>query len=577
MAQVPAVRPLGSDSPAPAVPADTPAVKPLGSKSSAAKAPVTTATSQRGVAAETAESFETLDASVVEAPDSGKPPQPLGTAPPSSSHTRDQLYLFASTQAGYELPPMELLRDAPHIAGEEAHLAQRSAIIEATLRSFNIDAQCVNAVVGPRVTRYELTIGPGINVSKILALSDNLALELAVKAVRIEAPIPGKRAVGIEVPNAAPQLVTLRSILSTPLMQRSNHPLTVAIGRDIAGNPVIVNLAKTPHLLVAGSAGSGKSVCLNTLIVSLLMRNAPDTLRLIMIDPKRVELTGYDGIPHLACPVVCDVNQAQNALKWVVAEMDRRYRVLQARRARNIAAFNETAEPHERLPFIVVILDELADLMMLAGQTVEKLIARITQLSRAVGIHMVIATQRPDVKVITGTIKANVPSRIAFAVVSNVDSRTILDGAGAEKLLGGGDMLFSPIGENVPLRVQGCFLADDEIDRVVQHTQNQAAATLDESILSFGAREDGTPGAAHDVPVLDLDGTLSSDYEASDPDRDPLFNEARGIVLDTGKASTSYLQRRLKIGYNRAARIMEELQDAGIVSEPDVRGDRKVL
>jgi DNA segregation ATPase FtsK/SpoIIIE-like protein len=492
-----------------------------------------------------------------------------------------QLRLFASTQAGYELPPLELLRDAPVVAGEDEHLPVRAATIERTLRSFNIDAKCVDAVVGPRVTRYELTIGPGINVSKVHALSDNLALELAVKAVRIEAPIPGKRAIGIEVPNAAPQLVTLKSILGTPLMQRSNHPLTVAIGRDIAGHPVIANLSKMPHLLVAGSTGSGKSVCLNTLIVSLLMRNAPDTLRLILIDPKRVELTSYEDVPHLACPVVCDVNQAQSALKWVVAEMDRRYRLLQQRRARNIAAFNETAEPAERLPFIVVVLDELADLMMLAGQTVEKLIARITQLSRAVGIHMVIATQRPDVKVITGTIKANVPSRIAFAVVSHIDSRTILDGAGAEKLLGGGDALFNPIGETTPLRVQGCFLADDEIDRVVAHCRAQAQAMLDESILSFGAAPDGSVGAAHEVPTLELDGSVKDDGSsgggAGGPARDDLFKEAEAIVLDTQRASTSYLQRRLKIGYNRAARIMEELQAAGIVSEPDVRGDRKVL
>jgi DNA segregation ATPase FtsK/SpoIIIE-like protein len=489
-----------------------------------------------------------------------------------------QLRLFASTQAGYELPPLELLRDAPLVAGEEEHLAPRAATIERTLRSFNIDAKCVDAVVGPRVTRYELTIGPGINVSKVHALSDNLALELAVKSVRIEAPIPGKRAIGIEVPNAAPQLVTLRSILGTPLMQRSNHPLTVAIGRDIAGHPVIANLAKMPHLLVAGATGSGKSVCLNTLIVSLLMRNAPDTLRMILIDPKRVELTSYEDVPHLACPVVCDVNQAQSALKWVVAEMDRRYRLLQKRRARNIAAFNETADPAERLPFIVVVLDELADLMMLAGQTVEKLIARITQLSRAVGIHMVIATQRPDVKVITGTIKANVPSRIAFAVVSHIDSRTILDGAGAEKLLGGGDMLFNPIGETVPLRVQGCFLADDEIDRVVGHCREQAQALLDESILSFGLAADGSVGAAHEVPTLELDGSVaSSSGDTPVADLDPLFEEAKAIVNETQRASTSYLQRRLRIGYNRAARIMEELQDAGIVSEPDDRGDRRVL
>jgi S-DNA-T family DNA segregation ATPase FtsK/SpoIIIE len=418
-------------------------------------------------------------------------------------------------------------------------------------------------------------------VNKIHGLADNLALELAVKAVRIEAPIPGMSAVGIEVPNATPQLITLRDILESPPSQQANHPLTVGLGRDIAGHPIVANLAKMPHLLVAGATGSGKSVCLNALIVSLLMRNAPDTLRLILIDPKRVEMTNYSEVPHLACPVVHDVTQAQSALKWVVAEMERRYRLLEVHRARNIASFNamcsgagapareqengEDGRPSmQPLPFIVVIVDELADLMMLAGQTIEKLICRIAQLSRAVGIHLVVATQRPDVKVITGTIKANIPSRIAFAVVSQIDSRTILDGGGADKLLGSGDMLFAPIGENVPLRVQGCFLADDEIDRVVEWCKTQAQAHYDDSITRFDLEEgEGDSGD---------DG-----YGVSATDKDPLFNEAASILNDTGRASTSYLQRRLKIGYNRAARIMEELENAGLVSPPDVQGNRKVL
>jgi len=470
-----------------------------------------------------------------------------------------QLVMFESTQRGYELPPVSLLRTAPAHVGEEQHLAERAKVIEHTLANFKIEATCVNSVVGPRVTRYELKIGPGINVSKIHGLADNLALELAVKAVRIEAPIPGKSAVGIEVPNASPQLVTLRSNLESQLNQSSNHPLTVGLGRDIAGNPVVANLAKMPHLLVAGATGSGKSVCLNALIISLLLRNSPDTLRMILIDPKRVEMTNYQDVPHLACPVVHDVNEAQSALKWVVAEMDRRYRVLEKARARNIGAFNSQARPSEQLPYIVVIIDELADLMMLAGQVIEKLICRIAQLSRAVGIHLVIATQRPDVKVITGTIKANVPSRIAFAVVSHIDSRTILDGSGADKLLGSGDMLFAPIGENVPLRVQGAFVADDEIDQVVEWCRGQAAAVYDESITQFELEEEHGAGGA--------DGG----------DRDEFFQQAKGIVRDTGRASTSFLQRRLKIGYNRAARIMEELEMAGIVSEPDHTGNRKVL
>lgn len=478
-----------------------------------------------------------------------------------AKQAQGQLYLFPSTQMGYELPPLALLRDAVLVTGEEAYLEQRGRVIERTLRSFNVEANCLGSVIGPRVTRYELKIGPGINVSRIHGLADNLALELAVKAVRIEAPIPGMSAVGIEVPNAAPQLITLKSILETPLYQRANHPLTVALGRDIAGSPIIANLAKMPHVLVAGATGSGKSVCLNALIVSLLFRNAPDTLRLILIDPKRVEMTNYADLPHLACPVVHDVGQAQSALKWAVAEMERRYRLLEAQRARNIAIYNEHARAEEQLPFIIIIVDELADLMMLAGQVIEKLICRIAQLSRAVGIHLVVATQRPDVKVITGTIKANIPSRVAFAVVSQIDSRTILDGGGAEKLLGSGDMLFSPIGENVPLRVQGCFLADDEIDRVVEWCRNQAQAHYDEAITRFAleegddAAEGGGPGGG----------------------RDPLFSEACDIVQQSGRASTSYLQRRLKIGYNRAARVMEELEDAAIVSAPDHAGNRKVL
>lgn len=469
-----------------------------------------------------------------------------------------QLKLFASTQSGYELPPLSLLMDAPLHTGEEQYLSRRAAIIERTMRSFHIEAQCIGSEIGPRVTRFELKIGPGINVSKVVGLSDNLALELAVKAVRIEAPIPGRSAVGIEVPNAAPELVTLKSILESPLNQQSNHPLTVGLGRDIAGQSVVANLAKMPHVLVAGATGSGKSVCLNALIVSLLTRNAPDTLRFILIDPKRVEMTTYQELPHLACPVVHDVNQAQSALKWAVAEMERRYRMLEQARARNIAAYNRQAEPEERLPFIVVVIDELADLMLMAGQVIEKLVTRIAQLSRAVGIHLIIATQRPDVKVITGTIKANIPSRIAFATVSYIDSRTILDGNGAEKLLGEGDMLFAPIGENVPIRVQGAYLADPEIERVVEWCRGQAAASYDDSITRFEFEEGGAaPGEAGG--------------------RDPKFPEAQEIVIATQRASTSFLQRRLKIGYNRAARIMEELEDAGLVSPPDGTGNRKVL
>ncbi|MCH7471464.1 DNA translocase FtsK, partial [bacterium] len=487
-----------------------------------------------------------------------------------------QLSLFSSTLSGYELPPIALLRGAPRAAGEEQHLAPRARIIERTLKSFNLDTSCVNQVVGPRVTRYELRIGPGINVSKIHNLADNLALELAVKAVRIEAPVPGLSAVGIEVPNAIPQLVTLRDILESSANQSSNHPLTVGLGRDIAGNPIVANIAKMPHLLVAGATGSGKSVCLNAMIAALLMRNAPDTLRLILIDPKRVELTCYSDIPHLACPVVHDVSEAQSALKWTVAEMERRYRLLEKRRARNIAAYNEAVSQEEQLPFIVIVVDELADLMMLAGQVFEKLVCRIAQLSRAVGIHLIIATQRPDVKVITGTIKANIPSRVAFAVVSQIDSRTILDSTGAEKLMGSGDMLFSPIGENVPIRVQGCFVSDEEIDRVVEWVKGQAGARYDLSITRFDLDAEGGDVLldAYGKPLLDAQG---NPLPAGESARDEFFSPARDLVQQTGRASTSFLQRRLKIGYNRAARVMEELEEASVVSSPDHAGNRKVL
>lgn len=469
-----------------------------------------------------------------------------------------QLVLFGSTQAGYELPPLELLRDVRPQGGEAEFVAERTQTIEQLMANFNIEAQVVNAITGPRVTRFELTVGPGINVSKLHGLSDNLAYELGVKAVRIETPVPGKKVCGIEVPNAQPDLVTLKSVLLSSESKTNNHPLTVGIGRDIGGTPVIATLSKMPHLLVAGATGSGKSVCLNAIIVSLLMRNAPDTLRLMLIDPKRVEMTSFSGVPHLACPIVHDVAQAQSALKWAAAEMDRRYRLLESARARNIGAYNGMVEEGRQLPYLVIVVDELADLMMLAGQAIEKLICRIAQLARAVGIHLVIATQRPDVKVITGTIKANIPSRIAFSVVSHVDSRTILDGSGADKLLGSGDMLFAPIGENIPLRVQGAFLSDDEIDRVVDWCRQQGGGHSDDSIISF----DESGGAG---------GGIGGE------DADELLGEAREIVTSTNKASISYLQRRLKIGYNRAANLMEELETAGIVSAPDNQGNRKVL
>lgn len=462
---------------------------------------------------------------------------------------------FPDLSVDYRLPSLNLLNDPPE--DQEAQLDTKTGaeVIERTLANFSIEAKVVFIQQGPRVTRYEITIGPGINVNRIHSLADNLALELAVTSVRIEAPVPGKSAVGIEVPNKRVQIITIKELLESDPIKRSNSYLVVGLGKDISGKPIVGDLPKMPHLLIAGATGSGKSVCLNTIIISLLYRCSPDVLKLILIDPKRVEMTPFADLPHLITPIVHDPKEAESALRWITSEMDRRYRLFASKSARNIIAFNDAAPEEERLPYIVLIIDELADLMMLTGPTIERLICRIAQLARATGIHLVVATQRPDVKVITGTIKANIPSRVAFAVVSQIDSRTILDSVGAEKLLGFGDMLFSPVGVSRPFRVQGAFVSDREIFQVTNFIKAQRGPRYMDEVIRFeDEREEEETGEV-----------------------DELYPMAKEIVLTTGRASASFLQRRLRIGYNRAARIMEALENEGLVTEPEgIKGRRLI-
>jgi len=470
-------------------------------------------------------------------------------------------FRFKSDEHPYALPPLSLLLDAPFLKNDKADLLDKATVIERTLTEFRIDARVNHIQEGPRVTRFEIEIGPGINVSKIHNIADNLALELAVSAVRIEAPVPGKSAVGVEVPNKHFQLITLKSILDSPEVKNARGIATVCLGRDIAGKPVVGNLAKMPHLLVAGATGSGKSVCLNTIIASILFRATPEEIKFVLIDPKWVELAVYKELPHLITPVVHTRAEIIGTFGWVIKEMERRYRLLQEFTAKNIASFNALVESDERLPYIIIIVDELADLFMIAGKVAEKQITRIAQKARAVGIHLVVATQRPDVKVITGTIKANIPSRIAFAVAQQVDSRTILDMNGAEKLLGEGDMLFSPIGAMKPSRVQGAFVSDEEVHRIVEFICSQRAPKFNPDIEKMIKPED------------DFD-ELAGDSEKSD--QDELYGEARDIVLTEKRCSISYLQRRLRIGYQRSARIVDSLMSEGIVEEDPETGSYRI-
>ncbi|HTY13547.1 MAG TPA: DNA translocase FtsK [Candidatus Omnitrophota bacterium] len=459
----------------------------------------------------------------------------------------------------YKLPPLDLLDDPTEKDRERQNKLRevtemRQRLLEETLGSFGVEARVVSINQGPAVTRYELQPGPGVKVSRIANLADDIALNLAAQGVRIEAPVPGKSVVGIEVPNTYVTPVRLKEIIKPNEFQRNPSKLFVGLGKDLAGSPIYGDLAKMPHLLIAGTTGSGKSVCVNSLIISILMRAKPDEVKFIMIDPKMVELNGYNDIPHLLAPVVTEARRAAMTLKyWVVKEMERRYKTFHDAGAKNLEHFNSRVPREDRLPLIVVIVDELADLMMAAAADVETTICRLAQMARATGIHLVIATQRPSVDVITGLIKANVPSRIAFAVATQIDSRVILDMSGAEKLLGRGDMLYNPIGAMKPVRVQGSFVTDAEQERILKYIKDQAEPEYLEEI------------AALKLP----DGETQSLDEVDATGRDNLFNEAAKLVVESGVASTSYLQRKMRIGYNRAARLMDEIEGAGIVTKPE--------
>ncbi|MEA2654851.1 MAG: segregation ATPase FtsK/SpoIIIE, family, partial [Chloroflexota bacterium] len=422
-------------------------------------------------------------------------------------------------------------------------------IIERTLETFGVPCKVVGVNPGPAVTQYELQPGPGIQVKRITALQNDLSLALAAAPLRIEAPIPGKAAVGIEVPNKSASLVTIREVLETAAFREGTRVLALGLGNDVSGASIVADLTRMPHLLIAGATGQGKSVCINALITSLLFQMTPDHMRLLLIDPKRVELTGYNGLPHLALPVLVESHQAAAALRWAVAEMDRRYKMFSAEGVRNIAAYNEKATQKlaREIPYIVIVIDELADLMMVAAGEIEELICRIAQLARAVGIHLVIATQRPSTDIITGLIKANIPSRIAFAVGSQVDSRVILDSGGAEKLLGRGDMLYQPVDAGKPTRIQGAFVSDPEVEGVVNFWKSQGPPRYMEEILEEGA------------------GTELERGETAERKLDPLFARAARAVAEEGAASVSLVQRKFNVGYSRAGRIVDQLAENHVI------------
>jgi len=488
------------------------------------------------------------------------------------------------------LPPLSLLDlpDTSHIKGytnQELEVISRE--VELRLQDFGIVAKVVAVHPGPVVTRFELQLAAGTKVSRITTLAKDLARSLSVVSVRVVEIIPGKSVIGLELPNQDREVVRLREILSSSEYANTHSALALAMGKDIAGNPVVVDLAKMPHLLVAGTTGSGKSVGLNAMLLSLLYKATPEQLRLILIDPKMLELSIYDGIPHLLTPVVTDMKDAANALRWCVVEMDRRYRLMASLGVRNLAGYNlkikeaastgnpildplwqsESGLPQsalEELPYLVVLVDEFADMMMVVGKKVEELIARIAQKARAAGIHLILATQRPSVDVITGLIKANIPTRVAFQVSSRIDSRTILDQQGAEQLLGYGDMLYLPPGTGVPIRIHGAFVADEEVHKVVRDIKRRGQPQYLPEILEG----DGSDGNGEAGGIMNGEGA---------GEQDPLYDQAVQIVVETRRASISNIQRRLRIGYNRAANIVEAMEAAGVVSAMDSGGGREVL
>ena len=531
----------------------------------------------------------------------GRPPPRIEPVMPSlepsaRAERERQVPLFEPSAAG-ELPPLSLLDDPPaqKQGYSEESLEAMSRLVELKLRDFGIEVEVKSVSPGPVITRFELDPAPGVKVSQIVNLAKDLARSLSVVSVRVVEVIPGKSFVGLEIPNENRQLVTLGEILKSKAYDKVVSPLTLALGKDIGGNSVVADLARMPHLLIAGTTGSGKSVAINAMVLSILYKTQPEQVRLIMIDPKMLELSVYEGIPHLLTPVVTDMKEAANSLRWCVAEMDRRYRLMASLGVRNIGGYNRkvneaiaagkpikdptfTPPPFEDeekpvehptltpLPFIVVIIDELADMMMIVGKKVEELIARLAQKARASGIHMLLATQRPSVDVITGLIKANVPTRIAFQVSARVDSRTILDQQGAENLLGHGDMLYLPPGTSMPVRVHGAFVADHEVHSVVRHLKKSGTPRYIDEIL------EGPTG-----PTPGLTGIDPAPLDSADAEQDPLYDQAVQVVMETRKASISGVQRRLKIGYNRAARMVETMEAAGLVGPLQPNGTREIL
>lgn len=472
----------------------------------------------------------------------------------------------SENEADYQFPPINLLK-APQrkTAGQSASaLKERANMLEETLRNFNVDAKVIQVSEGPAVTRYEIQPAPGVKVNRIVSLTDDIALNLRAKSIRIEAPIPGKAAVGIEIENESIKLVSIREIIASEEFKNAKSKISVALGMDIMGNAIVTSLKDMPHLLIAGSTGSGKSVCINSIIVSLLYKAKPDEVKLLLVDPKVVELGNYNGIPHLLAPVVTDPAKAANVLALAIAEMNERYRKFASAGVKEIASYNElmlaNGTEHLKLPEIVIIIDELADLMMAAPAKVQEYICRLAQMARAAGMHLIIATQRPSVDVITGVIKANIPSRIAFAVSSNVDSRTILDMGGAERLVGKGDMLFHPMGANKPLRIQGNFISDDEVAKVTDFFKKKNEdVKYDTNIID--AIEHGSDSSGDDFTT----------------DGDELLADAIELVVSSQQASVSMLQRRFRIGYNRAARIVDLMEERGIVGPPEGSKPRRVL
>ena len=479
-------------------------------------------------------------------------------------------HTMAVEEDNYVFPPVEILGEVekPSLKGGTQSLKNTAARLQKTLYSFGVSAKVENVTVGPAITRYELKPAEGVRVSKIANLADDIALNLAAETIRIEAPIPGKQAVGIEVPNKEKEMVGLREVIESEDFKTTKSKLSVALGKDVAGSPVIANIAKMPHVLIAGSTGSGKSVCINTIITSIVYNAKPSEVKLVMVDPKVVELSVYNGIPHLLIPVVTDPKKAAGALAWAVQEMDNRYNLFAEKGVRDLAGYNKALE-HEnmgQLPQIVVIIDELADLMMVAAKEVEESICRLAQKARAAGMHLVIATQRPSVDVITGLIKANVPSRIAFAVSSQVDSRTILDQVGAEKLLGKGDMLYFPSGAAKPTRVQGAFVSDEEVEQIVDFIKSNGTAVYSQELL------DSLENSGKEVET-----SKGTGEQGTEDDTDPFLNDAIDTVVETGQASTSFIQRRFKVGYARAGRIIDQMEEKGVISGYQGSKPREVL